>query len=93
MSNLLSKKKLFESLARLTGDKTYISEGLKHKSISNETYGPKSCVYVHVKSELQVNPLRALLRADGHKVSGSYFLGGATLEVHTSYFKGDRWWE
>lgn len=55
--------------------------------VSNETYGPKSMVYLHADSPAEASSLVQKLAAKGIEAS---VLGGArsTVQVRVSYFKG-----
>ena len=93
-----SKRQLFKDLAELTGDETYITRGLNHPGIGNETYGRKSCVYVEVpntggRAEMGVNRRIAegFLTRRGHKVNTEYWTESCITEVQVTYFKGHKW--
>ena len=86
-----SKKSLFKSLAILLDSPAITVAGLKHHKISNETYGKKSCVYVHLDNLNQRLRVERELIKVGFKVNREYWPESKTTEVEVSYFKGDNW--
>lgn len=98
-----SKKKLFQHLQQLAEEQRstvpqffehfdgVASKGLKHPKISNETYGPKSMIYITTYGPKCRTWLERKLEAMGHKVQREYWPGSAVLEVQVSYFKGCHW--
>ncbi len=87
-----SKKKLFEFLDQHFAVEEYVQHALSHPNIANETYGRKSCVYVHCGDERRKRLLDALYIND-FKVDRSYGKDFGALEVQVSYFKGFHWYE
>lgn len=88
---MLSKKKLFEALDELHATDAYSKLGLKHHGISNETFGRKSCIYIHTESNGNKKVLERELEMDGFKVNPKYAPNSQTVEVQVSYFKGWHW--
>jgi len=83
-----SKKALFEYLDAYYCHRTP-EYSLKHPNISDETYGRKSCIYIHPGEEMHGN-LKQSLNDSGFEVSRTYG-GDHTIEVQVSYFKGYHW--
>lgn len=90
-----SKKKLFSFLSTFLNDPTFVSMGLKHPRINNETYGRDSRVYVICEDVAQRESLeRALEREGGFSIGYDYMPAGygrpkgKVVEVGVSYFKG-----
>jgi hypothetical protein len=67
------------------------TKGLKHKSVSNETYGNQSMIYITTASVLNRLWLERKLAERGHRVQRDYFPGSTILEIQVSYFKGFHW--
>ena len=86
-----SKKKLFEALDEIYKTDAFSKHGLKHRMISNETYGKKSFVYITHKSPAVRREVERQLQERGFKVSDDYAPGQSTSEVRVSYFKGFHW--
>ena len=86
---LLSKKKLFATLDKYIMTSTRFD--LNHPMISNETYGKKSCIYIHCTSVGNKNSLIDTLEAEGFKINSGYAPNSQTIEVQVSYFKGWHW--
>lgn len=96
-----SKKKLFEFFKAKYGKIL----DLKSKGISDETYGPKSFVYVYdALATLGVSRAQVIkdLVSEGfpkpgqwgmHKDWNKHDCEGQGVEIRVSYFKGQRWWE
>jgi len=84
-----SRKALFEVVKNIPGaivPKT-------HKDFSNETYGPKSMIYLEFDTINNRLSGEMLLESNGFKVNKGYYKGSKITEIQVSYFKGDRWWE
>ena len=89
---LKSKTKLFNALAEYTSDDSYTRDQLKHRTICNETYGRKSCIYIHFESNEQALVTERHLDNLGFKVDSRYRrVNGNIVEVVVSYFKGHHW--
>jgi hypothetical protein len=90
-----SKKVLFQDLAQ-TGLPEFgdiLKCKLEHRKVSNETYGPKSFIYVTFSDHSQRRTMERQLEARGHKVCPDYWPGSAVAEIQVSYFKGWHWAE
>lgn len=83
-----SKTALFDALHEITGDKTYVEKGLAHPSISNETYGKKSYVYVHRMTAFAADVIAYELDIRGFEVDSRV---KGRVDVRVSYFKGHHW--
>jgi hypothetical protein len=57
-------------------------------SMSDETYGKKSFVYLRTPSSIARLTLERALRHEGFNVNGDYNPSGNTAAVQVSYFKG-----
>lgn len=95
-----SKKRLFEDLAEIAKSDSRFAhftdvndkdKRLKHRKVSNETYGRNSCIYLYHGDKGTRRDLERLLEARGHRVDRGYYLGSGTLEVEVTYFKGFHW--
>ena len=86
-----SKKELFKWLSLFFQNEAYASLGLKAPGISNETYGRKSCIYVHCTTPGERMNLEGFLMGRGFKVNRDYDFGGSSSEIQVSYFKGVGW--
>jgi len=86
-----SKKALFKYLDAYYShsEPEYARDGLDHKSISNETYGRRSCIYIRVGEEMCGNLKKSLIDG-GFDVNKDYTCK-EVIEVHVSYFKGHKW--
>jgi hypothetical protein len=84
-----SKKHLFPVLDTFFNTDRYTK--LKLNSVSNETYGRDSRIYIKCESNQQRIQLESVLNREGFKVHTSYWPGSARVEVSVSYFKGERW--
>jgi len=91
---LMSKKKLFAHLEEIDPVvfEGVVERGLGHRRITNETYGPKSMIYVHTaNTEFALVIIRAL-RERGWKIKTGYLRHNpGTFDVRVSYFKGHHW--
>ena len=86
--SLKSKSKLFTFLSRLFKQ----DFSLKHPAIGDETYGPKSFIYIYCdKLEMKRRELENKLEEAGFKTCRSYSPGQPVIEVAVSYFKGWHW--
>jgi len=93
---MLSKKKLFAFLEDIASEVDpklagVATEGLKHREISNETYGRKSMIYISWESPEARMIGEDRLEDEGFKVCRRYAPGWATSEVQVSFFKGYHW--
>ena len=88
-----SKKLLFIALDKFFSTTEFGELNLKHKKISNETYGRNSCIYVHTDSPVKRRELERFLKNNGFKVDPDYWPSSGTAEVSVSYFRGDNWAE
>lgn len=87
-----SKKALFTALDKFFGTTEYSDRKLKHKLISDETYGRNSCIYVYSEGTLEDRrKLERFLDKEGFKVNKDYWPGSSTTEVSVSYFRGTNW--
>lgn len=86
-----SKKLLFVALDKFFNTTEFGKLKLKHKSISNETYGRDSRIYVYLKDATERRTLERFLKNEGFKVHADYWPGSATTEVSVSYFRGSNW--
>ena len=66
------------------------SQKLNHPSVSNETYGRDSRIYLQCANSVDAHELAGLLQARGHKVHRDYGVPNV-VEVSVSYFKGHHW--
>lgn len=70
------------------------SEGLKHKAISNETYGKQSMIYIHFENLVIRKAFEQFIKHSktfSFKVFESYSPNNSTTEIQVSYFKGNKW--
>jgi len=88
---LKSKNKLFSLLDEFYNNKEYTRDKLKHPNISDETYGKKSMIYIHVRSMDEREKLETELQDEGFPINKQYNKGQPTIEVQVSYFKGYHW--
>lgn len=86
-----SKKKLFEFMTNHTGDKSWQKDGLKHKQVSDETYGKDSRIYISFSSIEEREKMENELEIQGFPVNRAYCKGYSIAEVQVSYFKGHNW--
>jgi hypothetical protein len=86
-----SKKLLFVALDKFFNTTEFGKLKLKHKQVSNETYGRNSCIYIYGKDAAERRVLERFLEKEGFKVNKNYWPGSATTEVSVSYFRGDQW--
>jgi hypothetical protein len=86
-----SKKLLFVALDKFFNTTEFGKLKLKHKSISNETYGRDSRIYVYGKDTAERRALERFLDVEGFKVCKDYWPGSAVTEVAVSYFRGSNW--
>lgn len=84
-----SRKALFEIIKKIPGAIVPASP----KDFSNETYGPKSMIYLDFDTIKNRLSGELILESNGFKVNKDYYEGSKTTEIQVSYFKGDRWWE
>lgn len=84
-----SRKILFEVVKNISGAIVPKS----HKDFSNETYGPKSMIYLEFDTIKNRLTGELFLESSGFKVNKDYYSGSKITEIQVSYFKGDRWWE
>lgn len=87
-----NKKRLFELLDVFFNTERFKKNQLLDRNISNETYGEKSCIYVHAGTEKR-KALECFLVENGFVINEDYSKGGGSLEVEVEYFKGCRWAE
>ena len=86
-----SKKALFEALDGFFATNRFTTDKLNAKGVSNETYGRKSCIYVHCATPLERMNLEGFLTVRGFKVNRDYAFGDSSSEIQVSYFKGVGW--
>lgn len=86
-----SKKILFQDLAQLgvaeLADVNDPDKRLRHKLISDETFGRNSMIFVRFSPGQRVQMEMALHRK-GHKIHTDYWPGSGTVQVQVNYFKG-----
>lgn len=92
---LKSKKKLFEFLENLDPEhfEGLQGLGLDHPMIENETFGPKSMIFVQFPSLENRREAEDIMEDEGFAVFREYSPDYPRAEIQVSYFKGDRWWE
>lgn len=103
LSEMLCKAKIKatgEYIAKTTFTAKDVKDGSAKKallegfSISNETYGRDSRLYIHCPTQALRHSVESYLRREGvTTVNAGYWPGSATLEVGVTYFKGTRWYE
>lgn len=103
LSEMLCKAKIKatgEYIAKATFTAKEVKNGSTKKvlaegfSISNETYGRDSRLYIHCGTPSMRLSVESFLRSKGvTTVDPSYWPGSSTVEVGVTYFKGDRWYE
>lgn len=86
-----SKKALFAALDKYFYVTEYSEMALRHRRISNETYGRTSCIYISFETPEQRLNVEQFLENEGFKVNRRYARGSSTTEVQVSYFKGFHW--
>ena len=93
VKGLHSKKKLFTGVGdgSVPEFENVKEKGLNHPKVGNETYGKKSMIYLYTKSRAYTDALVAYLKTLGFKVRRCGM--DTRIEVHVSYFRGDRYWE
>lgn len=85
-----SKKQLFKDLEEID-PATFKGVGLDHRTISNETYGRQSCIYIRCHTVEMRRQIESALERRGHRIGRDYWPGSARIEVTVSYFKGWHW--
>ena len=84
-----SKKLLFEALSEIKDDHRFVSMGLNHPAIENETYGKLSCIYITHETQEERFSVEKELKSQGFKVL-SYQMNGIS-EIQVSFFRGRNW--
>jgi|WetSurSiteA1Bulk_404760.scaffolds.fasta_scaffold48747_2 hypothetical protein len=85
-----SKTALFAALAEITGDATFVTEGLRHHRVSDETFGRKSFIYLFAKKDTRKQLYRELVNR-GFKATLTDHRDDSPIDVQVSYFKGWHW--
>lgn len=90
-----SKKKLFEWLEQqhLEGFEKIGAHQVQHQRIHNETYGPKSMIYIAWRTPEQRRMMERRMKEAGFSVQAGYWPDSARSGVQVSYFKGHHWEE
>jgi len=83
-----SKKQLFQDLEQIDSE-YFKGVNLDHSTISNETYGKQSFIYVRWKSPEEKRVNEIVLTKLGHKITdyGVDYISS----IQVNYFKGWHW--
>lgn len=71
-------------------NKLPLTEGYQ---VSDETYGPKSMLYIKCLNVQDRFRLENFLESKGVRIFKEYYPGSSVIELQVSYFKGHHWEE